>query len=258
MGSARRGVDVPHGLMGVVPGLRLIVGGGSVPMSAMETALPANLLAETGRAVRALGGAVLTVGVDAVSVESRLARGELSCPACGGRLGAWGWARRRELRGSGGFALTLTPRRSRCSLCRVTHVLLPVVALLRRADLAEVIGAALAAKAKGLGARRIAALLDRPVETVRGWLRRFGSRAETVCRFFTGLLVDVAPDPVVPAAAPTVFADAVAAVVGAAVAMAARWPHLGEVPVWQAATAATRGRLLSPSWPVILNNTSRP
>jgi hypothetical protein len=46
-----------------------------------------------------------------------------------------------------------------------------------------------------------------------------------------------------------VFADAVAAVVGAAVAVVARWPHLGEVPVWQAAAAATHGRLLSLSWP---------
>jgi hypothetical protein len=143
-------------------------------------------------------------------------------------------------------------------LCLVTHVLLPVVALLRRADLAELIGAALTAKAKGLGARRIAALLGRPVDTVRGWLRRFGSRVEAVCRLFTGLLVDVAPDPVVPEATDTVFADAVAAVVGACVAVSARWPHVGEVPVWQAATAATHGRLLSPSWSVILNNTSRP
>jgi hypothetical protein len=134
-------------------------------------------------------------------------------------------------------------------LCLVTQVLLPVVALLRRRDLAEVIGAALAAKARGSGARSVAVLLGRPVETVRGWLRRFGSRAEAVRGFFTGLLVNVAPDPVVPAAMRTVFADAVAAVVGAAVAVAARWPQLGEVSVWQAATAATNGRLLSPSWP---------
>jgi hypothetical protein len=133
-------------------------------------------------------------------------------------------------------------------LCLVTHVLLPAVALLRRADLAEVIGAALAAKAKGLGARAIAGLLGRSVGTVRGWLRRFGSRAEAVRRFFTGLLVEVAPDAVVPAAMRTVFADAVAAVVGAAVALAARWPRLGEVPVWQAAAAATNGRLLSATW----------
>jgi hypothetical protein len=55
----------------------------------------------------------------------------------------------------------------------VSHVLLPVFALLRRADLVEVIGAALSAKAAGVGARTIAVGLGRPVETVRGWLRSF-------------------------------------------------------------------------------------
>jgi hypothetical protein len=134
-------------------------------------------------------------------------------------------------------------------VCLATHVLLPVVALLRRADLAEVIGQALVGKARGSGARASAALLGRPVDTVRGWVRRFGSRADAVRRVFTALLVDVAPDPVVPAATHTVFADAVAAVVGAARAVTARWPQLGEVPVWQAAAAVTNGRLLSPSWP---------
>jgi hypothetical protein len=66
---------------------------------------------------------------------------------------------------------------------------------------------------------------------------------------FTGLLVDVAPDPVVPAVMRTSFADAVAAVVGAAVAVLSLWPQLGEVPAWQAASAVTNGRLLSSSWP---------
>ena len=40
--------------------------------------------------------------------------------------------------------------------CRVTHVLLAVSCLARRADGVEVIGAALTAKAGGLGHRRIA------------------------------------------------------------------------------------------------------
>ena len=49
-------------------------------------------------------------------------------------------------------------------------MLLPVFVLVRRVDLADVMGAALVAKAAGSGARTIAALLERPVETVRGWL----------------------------------------------------------------------------------------
>jgi hypothetical protein len=72
------------------------------------------------------------------------------------------------------------PRRARCAGCGATHVLLPVVLLLRRADAVVVIGTALSAKAGGAGYRRIAVGLGRPVETVRGWLRRFAGRVEAV------------------------------------------------------------------------------
>jgi hypothetical protein len=160
---------------------------------------------------------VLTVGANAVEVEGRLAGGELECPGCGGVLARWGWARTRVLRGGRGL-VRLRPRRARCGGCGGTHVLLPVFALLRRVDLAEVIGAALAAKAAGAGARSIAASQGRPVDTVRGWLRRFGSRAGRVRAFFIRLLVEVGVDPVPPAQAPSGFADAVAAVAGASVA----------------------------------------
>jgi hypothetical protein len=192
---------------------------------------------------------VLTVEVDGVGVEGRLAAGGLACPGCGQVLRPWGWAAPRVLRGVDGRLVPLRPRRTRCSGCGVTHVLLAVLALARRVDLAEVIGAALAAKAAGVGARRIAVLLGRAPDTVRGWLRRFGSRAEAVRVFFTVLLVDTDPDPVVPAAAGGPVADAVSAIVGAAVAVASRWPTLGAVSPWLAASAATNGRLLAPAWP---------
>src|SRR5204863_5530949 len=113
------------------------------------------------------------------------------------------------LRGGGG-PVVVRPRRARCAGCGVSHVLLPVFALVRRADVAEVIGAALAAKVAGDGARSIAIRLRRPVETVRGWLRRFADRAEVVRTWFTVLLVNTGVDPVPPAPAPaaTAFADA--------------------------------------------------
>ena len=77
--------------------------------------------------------------------------------------------------------------------------MLPVSALLRRADTAAVIVSALAAKARcGFGFRRIAADLGRPGETVRGWLRRFAARAEAVRSMFTVWLRAVDPDPVMP------------------------------------------------------------
>ena len=62
-----------------------------------------------------------------------------------------------------------------------------------------VIVAALAAKAAGVGYRRIAMSLGRPAETVRGWLRRFAARAEAVRGVFTVLLRALAADPVMPA-----------------------------------------------------------
>jgi hypothetical protein len=191
---------------------------------------------------------VITVGANEAEVERLLGAGELECPSCGGVLARWGHARPRVLRGGSGL-VRLRPRRSRCSGCGSTHVLLPVFALLRRADLAEVIGAALAAKAAGKGVRPIAVASGRAAGTVRGWLRRFGSRAEAVRVFFTGLLVEAGTDPVPPAQARSPFADAVAAVAGAAVAVASRWPGVGEVPPWRVATAASGGRLLSPGWP---------
>jgi hypothetical protein len=131
----------------------------------------------------------------------------------------------------------------------VSHVLLPVFALLRRADLVEVIGSALVLKASGVGARAIAAGLGRAVDTVRGWLRRFAGRAEVVRAVFTLVLVDTGVEPVLPVPAATGFADAVSAVVGAWVAACSRWPRVGEVSPWRLACAATGGRLLAPYWP---------
>jgi Homeodomain-like domain-containing protein len=199
---------------------------------------------------------MLTVEACADSVERRLAAGGLVCPVCGQVLARWGYARERVLRGWGKERRRVRPRRARCRGCQVTQVLLPVFALGRRADLAEVIGAALVARAAGAGFRSVAGRLGRPVSTVRGWLRRFCRRAEPVRVFFTVLLAHAGPDPVMPAGAADVVAAAVSAIAGAAAAVAARWPELGEVPVWQAASAASGGLLLAPGWPRADANTN--
>jgi hypothetical protein len=138
----------------------------------------------------------------------------------------------------------------------VTHVLLPAWCLLRRADAAAVIGAALEAAAAGDGHRKIAGVAGRAASTVRGWLRRFAGRAEAVRVFFTVLLARTGPDPVMPAGAAGPAAAAVSAIAGAVVAVAARWPLLGEVPVWVAASAASGGLLLAPGWPAAGRNAS--
>jgi hypothetical protein len=199
---------------------------------------------------------MLTVGVDAGVVECRLAAGGFACPGCAAVLAPWGHGRVRWLRGPGGARVRVRPRRSRCIGCLVTHVLLPVVALLRRADLAVLIGAALAAKAAGWGHRRIAESLGRPAATVRGWLRVFCSRAEPVRAVFTGLQVALDPDPPAVEPAACLVGDAVAAVLAAAAAVARRWPAVGALSPWETAVAVTGSRLLAPGFAPRRANTS--
>jgi hypothetical protein len=131
----------------------------------------------------------------------------------------------------------------------VTHVLLPVSALLRRADTAAVVVSALAAKASDrAGFRRIAADLARPSETVRGWLRRFAGRAEAVRSVFTVWLRAVDADPVMPDGAGGGFVDAVVAIGALAAAIGRRF-SLPVVSLAETAVAVSGGRLLAPGWP---------
>src|SRR5256885_7578085 len=127
------------------------------------------------------------VEAEAASVESRLVAGEIACPGCGGELRPWGYARRRTLRDHG-RPVELRPRRSRCRRCLVTHVLLPVRVLLRRVDLAPVIGAALVARHVERRSRaELARATGAPWDTVRGWLRRFEERAVEIRAEFATL-----------------------------------------------------------------------
>ena len=199
---------------------------------------------------------MLTVGVDAAGVEELLRAGLLRCPGCAGAVSPWGFARPRWLRGVDG-PVRLHPRRSRCSGCGATHVLLPLVALLRRADAAVVIGTALALKAAGSGHRRIAVELGRAAGTVRSWLRRFAGRAEAWRRAFTALAVAVNEDapPIEPAGSE--LADAVAAVGAAVAAIGRRWPVVLTVSAWEVACAVTNGGLLAGPGAAELTNTSR-
>jgi hypothetical protein len=127
--------------------------------------------------------------------------------------------------------------------------LVPVTAVLRRADAAAVIVSALAAKAsRPVGFRRIATELARPAETVRGWLRRFAARAEAVRSVFTVWLAAVDADPVMPQPAGGPIADAVTAIAAVAAAVTHRFV-LPTVPLVVAAVAISGGRLLAPGWP---------
>ena len=187
---------------------------------------------------------MVMVGTCPVEVERRLRTGELTCP-CGGGLSPWGHARQRTVRGVG----VLRPRRARCGRCLVTHVLLAVSCLLRRADGVEVIGAALARRAAGEGHRPIAASAGRPATTVRGWQRAFARNATRVRAVLVAVLVQVDPltgPPPVPGGA---FADAVEVVGSLGSAARRRLGVVGAVSAWQAAAGATDGLMLSPAGP---------
>ncbi|WP_414170614.1 DUF6431 domain-containing protein [Streptoverticillium reticulum] len=188
---------------------------------------------------------MLVVDSDVLLVEQQLAEGRLFCPPCGGVLAPWGHGRPRAVRGGLGAHLFFRPRRTRCSKCLVTHVLLAETMWPRRADTAEVIGAGLEIAALGLGHRRIAVQLDRAESTARGWIRRFALRAEDVRRFFTIALVAIADDPVMPEPSGSPVADAVAVVTAAHGAAAGKWPAVNTVSRWAFAGRVIAGRLLA-------------
>lgn len=186
---------------------------------------------------------MLMVDTDSVVVERSLLAGQLTCPRCGGALRPWGHARWRVSRQETG-SVRHRPRRASCKGCARTHVLLSAAWLWRRADSASVIGSALLAKAAGAGHRSIAAALGRPACTVRGWLRRFGGRAEQVRMFFTRLLHSLDPQagPLPPQGC--VFADALEAL-GRAGAAGVR--RLSPRAPWEFASWASGGLLLAPA-----------
>ncbi|MCH9729976.1 MAG: helix-turn-helix domain-containing protein [Actinomycetia bacterium] len=194
---------------------------------------------------------MVTVEVDSERVESRLAGGEVSCPSCpDGVLVRWGFARARLVVGS---AEPVRPRRSRCRTCAVTHVLLPVTLLLRRAYVAELIWAAVVAKAAGAGHRVIAAQLRVPGSTVRGWLRVITSRAEVVRHWFVSVAVAAGVDVSIPKATGSGCGDVLAAVGAARSAIAARFGQgsvIGTVTSARVAVTCSGARLLAPGWPL--------
>lgn len=131
-------------------------------------------------------------------------------------------------------------------------MLLPVGVLLRRGYAAEVIGAALAARARGAGHRPIGKRLGVPAATVRGWLRVMSGRLEPVRSSLLQVAARAGVDWVVPKAQGCPWRDLLAALVAASEAVRARFGRfgvLGPVTGWAVAVAASGGRLLAPGWP---------
>lgn len=188
---------------------------------------------------------MLTVFPDAVAVEADLADGRLECPGCRARLRPWGWGRARRIRHGTGPDhrwVEVRPRRTRCTGCAGTHVLLRACWAGRRADAAAVIASAIEAKiVSGAGHRRIAAGCGRPVSTVRGWLRAFAASASAIVGAFTALLHRDGADPagLWPAPARTPAGQALSAVAFYAAALVERFALV--VLPWHQAAMAVAG-----------------
>lgn len=124
--------------------------------------------------------------------------------------------------------------------------------LLRRGYAVEVIGAALAARARGWGHRVIGAALGVPAATVRGWLRVMRARLEPVRAVLLQVAARAGVDWAVPQAAGGPWRDLLAALAAAGAAVTGRFGQfgvLGPVTGWQVAVACSGGRLLAPGWP---------
>ena len=188
----------------------------------------------------------MIIVADPQVAEAALTEGRLSCPHCPGMLRPWARARARRVRG---LPDPVRPRRARCPGCRRSQVLLPGAVLPRRADATAVVGAALVAKAAGTGYRRIAADLDRPLSTVRRWLRAAGTpgHADWLRHQATGVIYQIDADilnRIGPAGG--ALADALIALAAAVSAVRTRFPEI-TASTWALIGAITGGRLLLPS-----------
>ena len=130
-----------------------------------------------------------------LSVEMYLAAGRsvavarVSCRSCRVPLGFWSgyW---RSVR-SGGRYWRMWVARGRCSLCKVSHALIPSFLLVGRHDVVDTIGSVLEAVAGGSGVRPAAGRVDVPYSTARSWVRRFRERSGLVWSGFVAVSVEL-------------------------------------------------------------------
>ena len=192
-------------------------------------------------------GPTVIVACTTERAEQLLTNGDLRCPRCrGGRLSAWGYGRRRTVRDRAGATITVQPRRTRCQSCLSTHIVIPAALQPRHADTTAVIGTALLHKAKGLGYRRIAVAIDRPVSTVRRWLRRLPpEHLERMYHDGTKHLLALDPDTFTALRYRGNMLHHTLSILSAA-AYWDRHRYAAQDPPWTLIGMYTRGRLLAP------------
>ncbi|MGH9059972.1 MAG: hypothetical protein ACRDZY_10725 [Acidimicrobiales bacterium] len=89
----------------------------------------------------------------------------------------------------GGRPWPIWVRRGVCRACGHSHALIPDFCLVGRLDAAEVIGSGVARAVAGEPMATVAAALDVPYTTARGWRRRHRSRAPVLTSGFAALAV---------------------------------------------------------------------
>jgi hypothetical protein len=168
------------------------------------------------------------------------------CPQCVVAMVFWG-SYDRPVR-IGAVELRLRIHRAMCKSCRSSHALLPDLVAVGRLDSVEVMGEAVAEMAAGATAGQIARRTSLPYTTIRGWRRRFASRAKQLS---AGLLsATVALGDLVPLVPIGEVLAAICSVRAAARACRRRF-HLGGSD-WALANLVAGGHLFSantdPPW----------
>jgi hypothetical protein len=181
--------------------------------------------------------------LDSAAARLAVAAGVLRCP-CGGRLRPWGHARVRRVWHGDERGDPVRPDRARCRACAVTHVLLPAGLLPARGYGLAIIGAALLGAARGQGHRTLAARLNLPAGTVRGWLRRARANAEPLRQFAVRTVTAVDPELLPTWVQPIGWAEALQALAAAALAVVRRFGG-NDVDLWPVIATITDGRLLA-------------
>ena len=128
----------------------------------------------------------------------------------------------------------------RCS--QSTHALLPSFVLSGRLDVVETIGRVLDDVSDGRPLAQAAAAVGLARTTVRGWVRRFESRAEALAVSFAALSVELSGAVVRPTADRARWA---VAVIGAAFRAACELPGWLTLGKWRFVSSVTGGKLLA-------------
>lgn len=165
----------------------------------------------------------------------------LDCPRCAGATTRWS-GYQRFVRAEGLARAIFVPR-VRCGRCGQTNAVLPAFLLVGRLDAVESIGEVIERVVTGAaGVRPVAARVEVPHTTARGWVRRFAGRARRLAVAFAALAVELGAE-VVAAAVSDAARHALAAV-AAAFEVACSLPGWAALGRWRFASAVSGGTVI--------------